>query len=193
VTNTGERNAAILRRRANGDTLDAIAKDYGITRERVRQIVRTTLNKALTTEEERARKRAEAKAERQREAEERRAQWAAERQREREEHDRRYIQGSLVQQALTVEPSWSSLNNFGWWLRENELRFRLPLSPTSTATVIRPRIGGDPFPHVDPVQPEYHPVFRAADKAIAQWLDGRANDHMTVLRLRRLTEVPDAA
>jgi RNA polymerase sigma factor (sigma-70 family) len=41
----GERSALILRRRAAGETLEAIGKDIGVTRERVRQIEAEALKK----------------------------------------------------------------------------------------------------------------------------------------------------
>ena len=40
-----ERNRDILRRRLEGETLEAIAKEYGLTRERVRQLVKKTVQK----------------------------------------------------------------------------------------------------------------------------------------------------
>jgi hypothetical protein len=38
-----------------------------------------------------------------------------------------------------------------------------------------------------------YPEWDEAGRILTARLDGRANDHMTVLRLRRLTEVPNAA
>lgn len=171
----GPRNADILRRRIAGETLEAIAQAHGITRGRVYQILRKIAADAATTEAERSLQRALKKEERERRKAEDRARWEQER-REREEVSRR---NTLTGQIARVEPSWTSLNDFGWWLRENEAWYR--------------RLGqarhGTTMPLIDPIEPEYLPAFRAAGKAVAQWLDGKANDHMTVLRLRRLTEV----
>jgi hypothetical protein len=172
----GPRNADILRRRIAGETLEAIGQAHGITRNRVYQILRKIAEDAKTTEAERALQRALKKDERERRKAEERARCARERQ-EREEASRR---NTLARQIARVEPSWSSLNNFGWWLRENESWYRAPRLPGRR----------DDLRTIDPIDPEYLPAFRAADQTIARWLDGRANDHMTVLRLRRLTEVP---
>lgn len=180
------RNADILRRRIAGETLEAIAQAHGITRERVRQILHKIAADATTTEAERSLQRALKKDERERKKAEDRARREQER-REREEADRR---NTLTVQLARVEPSWSSLNNFGWWLREHEARYQVRRTP---GVIARAEQGRDPLGLRFPEPPEYHPVFRAADKAIAQWLDGRANETMTVLRLRRLTEVPNAA
>ncbi len=56
-----ERNRAICARRAQGDTLAAIAHDFGLTRERVRQIIRAAGGpSSATARAERAAKRAQA-------------------------------------------------------------------------------------------------------------------------------------
>jgi hypothetical protein len=170
------RNADILRRRVAGETLEAIAKAHGISRTRVREVLAQTIERATTTEAERQAKREEARQRRFRA----RAEWEARVERERQEREEATRRNTLVVQIARVEPSWPALNNFGWWLRENEAWYRAPPQARRGTTM----------PLIDPVDPDYLPAFRAADRAIAQWLDGRANEHMTVLRLRRLTEVP---
>jgi DNA-directed RNA polymerase sigma subunit (sigma70/sigma32) len=41
-----EKDATMVARRLNGETLDAIGKTYGITRERVRQVLQRCLNRS---------------------------------------------------------------------------------------------------------------------------------------------------
>jgi uncharacterized protein (DUF433 family) len=162
---SSERNADILRRRLAGETLKEIAADYGVSPSAVRNIVDRMVLQATTTEAEReARKRAK------REEAKRREQEAyARAMREREEAERQRWLNTFNGQVATVQPDWSSINNFGWWLRE--------------------RIGRRPLGRTVIRAASYPLVYDDADKVLESWLDGRANDHMTVLRLRKLTEV----
>jgi DNA-directed RNA polymerase sigma subunit (sigma70/sigma32) len=50
----GDRNIAMVRRRLQGESLTQIGRDYGVTRERVRQIVAKSLKRARATMLDRA-------------------------------------------------------------------------------------------------------------------------------------------
>ena len=166
---SGERNADILRRRLAGWTYSAIAERYDLSPTRVRQIVQKMVEQATSTEEERTAKREAVRQERARIVAQQRAEYQAKLAAEREAFERQRRENSIVIQIGRLAPHWSDLNNFGWWLREHEGMYHLRADGTSAEV-------------------EYYPPFRAADRALTQWLDGRANETMTVLRLRKIAE-----
>jgi hypothetical protein len=69
----------------------------------------------------------------------------------------------FIERIRALVPTWRDLDAFGRSLREDQW--------------------------LDP-RGDVPSIYWEANRVLMQWLEGRANDHMTVLRLRRLTEVP---